>query len=96
MTGLTPAATYYYSYGSDAGGWSPVAAVRALDPPAAATPLHLALVADMGMTEVDGSEGAWVHYGVHEFKLQQQLWVCIGNILPWFSHQKLSLATMHG
>jgi hypothetical protein len=57
MSGLTPGATYYYSYGSTLAGWSATGTARALDAPAAATPLHLALVADMGMTELDGSEG---------------------------------------
>jgi predicted MPP superfamily phosphohydrolase len=49
MTGLSPATTYYYRVGDAAGGWSPVASFKTLGADVGgATPLRVAVVADMG------------------------------------------------
>jgi hypothetical protein len=61
ITGLAPgsAAPVYYSYGSDAGGWS--APLSFLPPPApgAAGTTRMLLLADNGVTEPDGCQDHW-------------------------------------
>ena len=61
ITGLAPgsAAPVYYSYGSDAGGWS--APLSFLPPPAPgpAQTTRMLLLADNGVTEPDGTQDHW-------------------------------------
>jgi len=59
ITGLSPgaAAPVFYSYGSDALGWSAPLSFRA--PPAPGAPVRVLLLADVGVTEPDGAQDHW-------------------------------------
>jgi hypothetical protein len=59
IAGLTPGSTapVYYSFGSDAGGWSAPASF--LPAPAPGAPTKMLLLADNGVTEPDGCQDHW-------------------------------------
>jgi hypothetical protein len=61
VSGLTPGSTtpVYYSYGSDAGGWSAPLSFIPAPAPGADQTTRLLLLADNGVTEEDGTIDHW-------------------------------------